>query len=100
MISIKHNSNFHITFENGITVSILISFGSYSDNHDGDIGTELDQRRMISSNAELAAWKPDGAFITKDIRPDAGDDVLGWQTPEQILDFLNKASKYQEALGD
>jgi hypothetical protein len=55
---ITRNSNFHITFDNGVTVSILIAGGSYSDNHDDwDLmGKERDKKEINSTTAEVAAW--------------------------------------------
>lgn len=93
-ISIRRNSNLHITFENGITVSIVIGGGSYSDNHDDFelMGHECEKQAISSSNAEIAAYRCKGGWVTQELRPDATDDVIGWQSPAQILDFLNKAA--------
>ena len=93
-IDIIQNRNCHITFDNGVTVSILIGYGSYSDNHDGDIGTEQNERKISSSNAEIGAWETGGKWITKELRTDARDDVIGWQDTAEILDFLNRAANY------
>lgn len=97
-IDINRNCNFHITFDNGVTVSVLIGGGSYSDNHDDMdlLGHEQEQKKISSGTAELAAWKQGGKFITAELRPDEGDDVIGWQDTAQILDFMNKASQYKE----
>ena len=96
MIKISRGCNFHITFENGVTVSVLIGGGSYSDNHDDIDLIELKQERQEfrSSNAEIAAWKTGGQWVTKELVTDTNDDVLGWQTPAQILAFLNRASNW------
>jgi len=99
MIEILRGCNFHIRFSNGVTVSILIGGGSYSDNHDdiGLIGHEQELKHLSSFNAEIAAWEKDGRWITKELRPDATDTVLGWQTPEEILDFMNKAAMWRKS---
>lgn len=96
-ISINRGCNIHITFDNNVTVSIFIGGGSYSDNHDDFelIGHER-EKDLSSWIAEIAAWKEKDKWITQELRPDANDDVLGWQTTEEILDFLNKAANYKE----
>lgn len=100
-IEIIENKNFHITFDNGVTVSILIGYGSYSDNHGegleyiDKIGTEKSEHSIVSSCAELAAWASDGEFITEKLSPRAHGDVMGWQDTEDILKFLNSAAKYK-----
>ena len=95
---IMRNCNCHITFDNEVTVSILIGGGSYSDNHDDIdlIGHEVEQKKIVSGTAEIGAWIKGGEWITGELRPDANDDVLGWQTTEQVLDFLNKAASYHQ----
>jgi len=93
MIKINRNSNFHITFDNGVTVSILIAGGSYSDNHDGEIGDEQKQKSMLSSNAEIAVWTKDNKWITGELTG-KGNDVEGWVEPDDILVILNKAASY------
>ncbi len=97
MIEIFRGCNVHITFANGVTVSLFIGGGSYSDNWDDFelTGHEQERERLASSTAELAAWKKGGKWITKEIRPDASDAVLGRQTAEQLLDFMKKASNYK-----
>jgi hypothetical protein len=92
---IKPKGNFHITFDNGVTVSVLIASGSYSDRHDAEITAGPFLNIMTSDNAEIAAWGKMGEWITKILRPDANDDVIGWQTSGQVLDFMNKASQYE-----
>jgi len=91
------NRNFHITFDNEVTVSILIGGGSYSDNHNDFemLGHEQERKNIVSGTAELGVWKKGGAWITQELRPDAHGDVLGWQTTEQMLDLLNKAANYK-----
>jgi len=98
-IDIIENKSCHITFDNGVTVSILIGYGSYSDNHGmeyfDEIGKEREQRIVSSGTAEIAAWEEGGRWITKELCPGANDNVLGWQDTAQILDFLNKAANYK-----
>lgn len=97
-LEILGNKNFHITFDNQVTVSILIGYGSYSDNHGMEyfdrIGKEREERSISSGTAEIAAWVEGGRWVTKELRPDANESVIGWQDTSQILEFLNKAANY------
>ena len=87
---------FHITFKSGVTVSIQFGGGNYCQNHDklnliSHAGEVEDGIRSL--DAEVAIWNNDGVWITKEFRDD-GDDVIGYQTPEEILEILNWASQY------
>ena len=95
MIRIIRNRNFQVTFENGVTVSVFIGAGSYSSNHNRDFLTEREAEQTESSDAELAAWNKEGSWITTDLVPDAEDDVIGYLSPAQVLDFMNKAANYK-----
>jgi len=90
---ITGSRGFHVTFKNGVTVSVQFGGGSYSDNHDSvDIGSEPQMRQLESPNAEIAIWECDGKWITRKFH-DANDDVLGRVTPKEVLDALNWASR-------
>ena len=72
-----HNG-FHITFANGYTVSVQFGSGNYCENRDG--------KKDRSSNAEIAAWDANGKWI----QLDEHDDVLGWQSADQVLAIMNR----------
>jgi hypothetical protein len=82
---------FRITFANGWAASVQFGRGNYSDNYDTG---EWGQPAAPSSTAEIAGIHSDGTWYSfVDRRPDVGPDakthVEGWQTPEQVLAFLN-----------
>ena len=85
------NKGFHMTFNNGWTVSVQFGGGNYCDNYDFPIGKEREQRGMTSSNAEVAYWGPDNELQEF---PN-GDTVAGRWTPEQVLALMNDISKRQ-----
>jgi hypothetical protein len=100
MIRIIRNRNFQVTFENDVTVSVFIGAGSYSSNRNNDFFKEVKAESTESRNAEVAAWKGEGKskdreWITQELVPDAGDDVIGYLTPAEVLDFMNKAANYK-----
>ncbi len=76
----------HFTFDNGITISVQIGGGNYSDNYrepicrsDRPDGYSLPP----SSTAEIAIWTPDGEFA--DI---SGDMVKGYVPVDDVLRFI------------
>ena len=79
------SNGFHMTFENGWTISVQIGKGNYiSDReHDGQ-----------SVDAEIAAWDKNGEWYTFE---DSQDQVLGWQTPDQVLFWMNFFANMKEA---
>lgn len=88
--SICAGKGFHLTFENGWTVSVQFGGGNYCANHDEDVR----MRDPDSWNAEVAAWGPDHKLI------DFGSDtVRGWQTPAAVLALLNAAANGDLAAG-
>lgn len=95
-VTINRNCNVHITFDNGVTVSILIGGGSYSENHDDWdlLGHEQERKQVASGTAEVAMWiDGEGEFITNKFKGE--DDVLGWQDTTEILKALNWAASYE-----
>ena len=75
-------NGFHITFANGCTVSVQWNPGNYVDDRNGEHGEHRKSR-----NAEVAAWDANGKWIRL-----GDDDVVGWQTPEQVLAIMAKVS--------
>lgn len=84
MFSTTESKGFHITFENGWTVSVQFGRGNYCENYN----FEEYGSAPPSQNAEIAAWGPNGECHYFD----NGDNVMGYQSPEQVLSFMNKVS--------
>lgn len=72
-------NGFHITFSNGITVSVQWNPGNYVSDRSGRRG---DHRE--SCDAEVAAWKADESWI----KLGEIDDVIGWQSPEDVARII------------
>ena len=70
----RTKSNFSMKFANGYTVSLAMGEGMYSTA--GDEGF---------TSVEVAAWDSDGNWV----KLGNNDDVIGWQSPEQILAIMN-----------
>jgi len=91
MFKITSNHGFHITFENGYTVSVQFGPGNYCDNYDRAIGREDEAcGREGSFTAECAVWQGDGGLIRRDEW--GGDSVTNRSTPAEVLELLNWAA--------
>tara|TARA_R110002020_G_scaffold414874_2_gene624331 strand:+ start:1211 stop:1498 length:288 start_codon:yes stop_codon:yes gene_type:complete len=79
------NTGFHMTFENGIKISVQWGPGNYCDNY-GEFFNPLD-RDVKSRTAEIAIFKGNKFHqITEH------DTVLGRQTPNEVAEWIRKAS--------
>lgn len=88
---ITHGKGFHITFENGFTVSVQFGPGNYSDHYDANIGRDESRCGKEGSHlAETACWGPDKQLLEVPHSP--GDTVQGYRTPGDVLELLNWAA--------
>ena len=71
----RTKSNFSMKFANGYTVSLAMGEGMYSTA--GDKGFTA---------VEVGAWDSDGTWV----KLDDNNDVIGWQSPAQVLAIMNK----------
>lgn len=89
---------FHMTFENGLVASVQWGAGNYCDNHDSmDFTCRND---MDSDTAEVAVIYK-GKIINANIfaseeYSNSCDDVIGWLTPENVVDFLCRVKNATE----
>lgn len=91
---ITFGKGFHITFENGHTVSVQFGGGNYSSNYDIKIGSSRNGQPVpASATAEVAAWDSTGKWV----KLGDGDDVVGYQTPAEVLAILNKIAALPHA---
>ena len=70
--------NFSMKFANGYTVSLAMGDGIYST---GSVKEGF-------SAIEVAAWDADGKWV----KLGTNDDVIGWQSPEEVLAIMNKVA--------
>jgi len=73
--------NFSMKFANGYTVSLAMGDGIYSNGNQAD----------GFSSVEVAAWDADGKWV----KLGDNDNVIGWQSAEQILAIMNKVASYR-----
>lgn len=93
--NISARKGFHITFENGWTVSVQFGYGNYGSNYDwpGDNPSDPLSRHEgpvpKAATAEVAAWPAEGEWLVFD-----GDTVAGHYTPAQVLELMNRVSAF------
>lgn len=94
--AVRTNGGFGITFENGVTASIFIGFGSYTENHDDRSLLNHDKFIMKAPSGEIAALNKEGKMISYNIDKELFycDDVAGFQSAEEYLAFLIKCRDY------
>jgi hypothetical protein len=74
-------SNFSMKFANGYTVSLAMGSGGIYSSGNQDDGY---------SSVEVGAWDADGTWI----KLGDNNDVIGWQSPEEVLAIMNKVASY------
>ena len=85
MFAITNNKGFHITFDNGWTVSVQFGWGNYCDHHGKPYDfDDLTGYYGDSSTAEIAAWDTEGVWHEFDL-----NTVKGYVKPNDVLDFMN-----------
>ena len=91
----KGPMGFQIDMENGWTVSVQFGIGNYCSNRSNTGNPFRDIPEFIECpNAEIAAW-PTATRNQKDWYIfENGEQVNGWQTPQHVLEFMNKVSKF------
>jgi hypothetical protein len=93
--AITSSKGFHIRFDNDVIVSVQFGGGNYCDNYRIPIRSEERKSVLSCSNAEVAVFKKgEEGWLTNKILPEKlGKDVVGYQSPLDVLKVLNKASK-------
>jgi len=94
MFSITGKSGFHITFENGITISIQFSEHNYCDNKTTSYST-MDNlspnQNSRCENAEIAIWDKKNNWITQDFTEKSDSSgVAGWVDVEEVFEIIDR----------
>mgnify|MGYP003631790596 FL=1 len=74
-------------FDNGFELSIVAGPGKYSSPKDKSNSPD------DFSSFEVAIFNPQGDWATNKFFPDHGDDVIGWQSREDINNLIKKINK-------
>ena len=82
----SRNKGFHMTFKNGWTVSVQFGWGNYCENYNNHPKEMRDFGKVAyaSDTAEVWSWNREKHYPK---------EPLGYQTPEEVIKFMNKISK-------
>ena len=69
-------------FDNGFEISVIAGQFAYSTPRENSLDPDF------FSEFEIAIFNDEGEFVTQDFFPDAGDDVMGWQTRADINSIM------------
>jgi hypothetical protein len=93
---------FQVSFDNGLTVSVMFGAGNYCEYRFSDIediednvvfgGTVKVWSEHNSVSAEIAVIDSNGNFVTEFPGCPEGDQVRGWITPDEMLAVMNWAA--------
>lgn len=82
-LAITLNKGFHLTFDNGLKLSVQIGTGNYCDNYSPFGRSPTKEEVLPCGNAEIALWNKAGAWFSF-----GDDEVLGYVSIERILDLI------------
>lgn len=84
------NKGFQITFPNLWTISVQWGVGNYCENgYIGEWGGEMKKMRVYCPTAEIGIWDENGNWFNF-----GHDQVKGYCTPEEVVEWINKVSKF------
>ena len=82
------NKGFHLTFNNGWTISVQWGATNYCSNRMVD--TNKNNQMLESASAEIAIWDENN----EDFDFGGGQFSLGWLTPNEVADWISVVKKY------
>ena len=96
MFGSTYNRGFHMTFANGITISVQFGHGNYCERNEfnPNVNADMENDATQSKNAEVAVWRGDMEWVTKEAYSDTfgeslSDDVEGYETPERVAELIS-----------
>jgi hypothetical protein len=98
MFKITNGKGFHMTFKNGLTLSVQFGKGNYCKNYSIPWEKEREQG-LTCEDAEIAVWDRADAWITKEFVDDAkeSDGVAGHISVEELAGVIAKIMEYKGA---
>jgi hypothetical protein len=89
--SITGGKGFFFPLSNGWAVSVQFGYANYC-NNERLVGNYSDPEVGSCTNAEVAAVMPNGDLWHN---PVWGDQVKGYCTPQEVLDFINQVATFK-----
>jgi hypothetical protein len=92
MFTITQGKGFQVAFANGNVVSVQWGSMNYcdpthKDGRNAPYDAAIGAHTWSATTAEVAAWNKEGEWHNF-----GGDQVNGWMSPEEVLEFLNFAA--------
>jgi hypothetical protein len=90
MIVTNRNKGFHLTFNNGLTISVQIGVGNYCNNQNHSLDYDFEQKQAITKcdNAEIAIWDNNNVWFKFD-----NDTVKGWVNTEEVGIWIDRVRR-------
>ena len=99
MLSVHENSEFSMTFENGLTISVQFGVKNYCSRRcfDTPRGVEMNEPSWRSQSAEIAIFGEGNEWLVI-----VYDVVKGWVPTNEVADWIHKVktAKCFEELGE
>ena len=82
---------FHMTFENGLTISVQWGYDNYCNNktyskgYQEELNVIKEKGLFTGETAEIAVWNAEGKWMNFKY-----DQVKGWLPPDTIADYIHK----------
>jgi hypothetical protein len=95
MFKIFTQKGFQVSFDNGLTVSVMFGSGNYCENRFSDLevgDTVKVWSQHNSVSAEIAVIDHNGNFVTGFPGCPKGGQVRGWVEPDEMLEVMNWAA--------
>lgn len=85
-----YNKGFHMTFSNGISISVQFGTANYCERRSyyAEYASEMSENIVNSSTAEIAIWDSVGGTFNF-----GNDTVMGWVTSDEVAIWIDLASK-------
>jgi hypothetical protein len=98
MLKDIQGKGFHLTFKNGLTISVQFGYGNYCDNRMKSINNPINlfSHKLSSQNAEIGIWDKEQNWITNTFIDCNGDGVKGYLSADEIADLIFRVKNYKE----
>ena len=93
-IVFHRNCVFQMTFENGFSISLSSTYGSYSSNRHTPYD-EISPNRNIVETIEVACWDENDEGVFVPLSP--FDDVVGYVKADQVAQYIAIVSQARSA---
>jgi len=91
MFKITHNKGFHLTFANGLTISVQFGAGNYCEHHESN--DYFNTKKLPSKDAEIAIWHESNGQL---LQIDKYDTVIGYLSTDEVAIWIERVVKAKD----